>query len=103
MAAEFHNINFTCAASSIVPSGPGFAEVAYQSCAYAGSKIGSIMVNGDDYLAAQYGFYYSNIWRNFGTVPGMPQPNLSEKVVNIVCRNTLSFHYRLHWPYVLVE
>ncbi|GLI77982.1 hypothetical protein PoHVEF18_006279 [Penicillium ochrochloron] len=68
MAAEFHNMNFTCAASSIVPSGSNYTNVAYQSCAYAGSKVGSIVVNGDDYLAAQFGFYYSHVWRNFGII-----------------------------------
>lgn len=66
MAAEFHNVNFTCAAGSIIPAGPNYTDVAYQTCAYAGSQIGSIVVNGDDYLAAQFGFYYSHVWRNFG-------------------------------------
>lgn len=66
MAAEFHNINFTCAAASIIPSGSEYTDLAYQTCAYAGSQIGSTVVNGDDYLAVKYGFYYSNVWRNFG-------------------------------------
>ena len=66
MAAEFHNVNFTCATGSIVPAGPNYTDVAYQTCAYAGSQIGSTVVNGDDYLAAQFGFYYSHVWRNFG-------------------------------------
>lgn len=66
MAAEFHNVNFTCAAASVVPSGPNYTDVAYQTCAYAGSQIGSTVVNGDDYLATQFGFYYSHVWRNFG-------------------------------------
>ncbi|KAJ5369504.1 hypothetical protein N7509_014116 [Penicillium cosmopolitanum] len=66
MAAEFHNVNFTCTASSIVPEGSNYTDIAYQTCAYAGSKIGSTVVNGDDYLASQFGFYYSHVWRNFG-------------------------------------
>lgn len=66
MAAEFHNMNFACASGSIVPSGSNYTDVAYQTCAYAGSQIGSTVVNGDDYLAAQFGFYYSHVWRNFG-------------------------------------
>lgn len=66
MAAEFHNVNFTCTPSSIVPAGSNYSDIAYQTCAYAGSKIGSTIVNGDDYLAAHYGFYYSHVWRNFG-------------------------------------
>lgn len=66
MAAEFHNANFTCATGSIVPLGSNYTDIAYQTCAYAGSQIGSIVVNGDDYLATQFGFYYRNVWRNFG-------------------------------------
>lgn len=66
MAAEFHNVNFTCAPSSIVPAGSNYTDIAFQTCAYAGSKIGSTVVNGDDYLATQFGFYYSHVWRNFG-------------------------------------
>lgn len=66
MAAEFHNVNFTCATGSIVPAGPSYTDIAYQTCAYTGSQIGSTVVNGDDYLAAQFGFSYSHVWRNFG-------------------------------------
>ncbi|KAJ5684823.1 uncharacterized protein N7477_001168 [Penicillium maclennaniae] len=66
MAAEFHNVNFTCATGSIIPAGSNYTDVAYQTCAYAGSQIGSTVINGDDYLAAQFGFYYSHVWRNFG-------------------------------------
>ncbi|KAL5334955.1 ABC-2 type transporter-domain-containing protein [Aspergillus crustosus] len=66
MVAEFHNTNFTCADLSVVPSGPSYSDIAYQTCAYAGSQMGSTVVNGDDYLAAKYGFYFSNVWRNFG-------------------------------------
>ncbi|KAL4878228.1 ABC-2 type transporter-domain-containing protein [Aspergillus karnatakaensis] len=66
MAAEFHNTNFTCADASVVPSGPGYSDIAYQTCAYAGSQMGSTIVNGDDYLAVKYGFYFSHVWRNFG-------------------------------------
>ncbi|KAL2819862.1 ABC-2 type transporter-domain-containing protein [Aspergillus cavernicola] len=66
MAAEFHNTNFTCSQGSIVPSGLGYTDLAYQTCGYAGSQPGTTIVNGDDYLAVKYGFYFSNVWRNFG-------------------------------------
>lgn len=66
MVAEFHNTNFTCSPDSIVPSGPDYTDVAYQTCAEAGSRIGTTLVNGDDYLAAQFGFYHSHVWRDFG-------------------------------------
>lgn len=68
MAAEFHNLIFTCAAGSIVPSGSNYTDIAFQTCAYAGSQIGSTVVNGDDYLATQFGFYYEHVWRNFGVL-----------------------------------
>ncbi|KAJ1715497.1 ABC multidrug transporter [Aspergillus flavus] len=66
MAAEFHNANFTCSPESIVPSGANYTNIAYQTCGYAGSQIGTTVVNGDDYLAAQYGFSFGHVWRNFG-------------------------------------
>ncbi|THC93033.1 hypothetical protein EYZ11_007487 [Aspergillus tanneri] len=66
MAAEFHNTDFTCAPQSIVPSGPNYTDIAYQTCAYAGSQIGTTVVKGDDYLAVKYGFYFKHVWRNFG-------------------------------------
>lgn len=66
MVAEFHNVNFTCSPGSIIPSGPGYTDIAYQTCAYIGSKVGSLVVNGDDYLATQFGFYNKNVWRDFG-------------------------------------
>ena len=102
MAAEFHNMNFTCAASSIVPSGSNYTDVAYQSCAYAGSKVGSIVVNGDDYLAAQFGFYYSHVWRNFGKFVFSAKKRF-EELSNKIYRDPLSFHHSLHWSYLLAE
>lgn len=66
MAAEFHGRNFTCSESSIIPFGPNYTDVQYQSCAYAGSKPGNLDLSGDDYIAAQFDFYYGNVWRNFG-------------------------------------
>ncbi|KAE8307579.1 hypothetical protein BDV41DRAFT_568955 [Aspergillus transmontanensis] len=66
MAAEFHNANFTCSPESVVPSGANYTKIAYQTCGYAGSQIGTTVVNGDDYLAAQYGFSFGHVWRNFG-------------------------------------
>lgn len=68
MAAEFHGLNFTCSEGSIIPFGPDYSDVQYQSCAYAGSKPGNLVLNGDDYLAAKFHFYYGNVWRNFGII-----------------------------------
>jgi ATP-binding cassette subfamily G (WHITE) protein 2 (SNQ2) len=66
MAAEFHGLNLTCSPNSVIPSGPDYTNVQFQACAYAGSKPGNLILNGDDYLAAKFNFFYGNVWRNFG-------------------------------------
>lgn len=66
MIAEFHNSDFTCAPGSVVPSGPGYTDVAYQTCGYTANRVGTTLINGDDYLGAKYGFHSSHLWRNFG-------------------------------------
>ncbi|GKZ38311.1 hypothetical protein AbraIFM66950_010441 [Aspergillus brasiliensis] len=66
MLAEFHGVNFTCVPSDIIPSGPNYTDLTYRTCNYAGSQVGSSVVNGDRYLEVQYGFTYDHMWRNFG-------------------------------------
>jgi len=66
MIAEFRNTNFNCSPESVVPSGPGYTDVAYQTCAYQANRVGTTLINGDDYLATKYGFHSSHLWRNFG-------------------------------------
>ncbi|RAL09122.1 putative ABC multidrug transporter [Aspergillus homomorphus CBS 101889] len=66
MAAEFHNTDFACSPGSIVPSGPSYTDPAYQTCGYYGSRIGTTIIRGDDYMESHFGFYYKNVWRNFG-------------------------------------
>jgi ABC-type multidrug transport system ATPase subunit len=66
MANEFHGVRALCA--NLVPSGPGFQHVlaSNQVCAVTGAKPGQRFVNGDDYIEASFGYYYSHIWRNTG-------------------------------------
>lgn len=66
MAVEFHNLNLQCDPASVVPSGSSYTDTQYQSCAGAGSQPGMLTINGDAYLESSYGFYYHNVWRNFG-------------------------------------
>ena len=66
VAAEFHGLDLVCSSKSIIPQGLNFENVEYQSCAIAGSTSGSLVVSGDNYIAAQFGYYYNNVWRNFG-------------------------------------
>ena len=66
MAAEFHGLDLSCSPSSVIPQGIDYKDISYQSCAISGSIPGSLIVNGDSYIAETFGYYYSNIWRDFG-------------------------------------
>jgi ATP-binding cassette, subfamily G (WHITE), member 2, SNQ2 len=71
MAAEFHNLNFTCLESSIVPSGSDYTNPVFQTCTYEGAIPGELTISGDLYLSSHFGFTYQNVWRNFGILVGM--------------------------------
>ena len=63
IANEFHGREFTC--SSIIPS---YSPLQGDSwiCSAVGAVAGRATVNGDEYIASQYHYYYSHVWRNFG-------------------------------------
>jgi ABC-type multidrug transport system ATPase subunit/ABC-type multidrug transport system permease subunit len=66
MANEFHGVLAVCTA--LVPSGPSLrnASPSNQVCAVTGAKPGQTFVNGDDYIAASFNYYYSHVGRNTG-------------------------------------
>ncbi|GKZ66701.1 hypothetical protein AnigIFM50267_000569 [Aspergillus niger] len=66
VANEFHHREFVCA--SFVPSGPGYESISdtERTCSVAGATSASSVVSGDAYVEANYGYYYSHTWRNFG-------------------------------------
>ncbi len=64
MVNEFTGRSFTC--SQLVPSGPGYNDLANQICSTTGAIAGQQYVNGDDYLASSFQYYASNKWRNYG-------------------------------------
>lgn len=66
MANEFRHIDITCKPDSLIPSGPGFDNITYQTCALAGSTPGSNIVPGSDYVVQTFDYQTSDIWRNFG-------------------------------------
>ena len=63
IANEFHGREFTC--SSIIPS---YTPLQGDSwiCSAVGAVAGVHTVNGDSYIATQYHYYYSDVWRNLG-------------------------------------
>ncbi|KAH6950400.1 ABC-2 type transporter-domain-containing protein [Ilyonectria sp. MPI-CAGE-AT-0026] len=63
VANEFHGRQFIC--SSIIPP---YTPLVGNSwiCAATGAVAGQDYVSGDAFIAEQYEYYYSNVWRNFG-------------------------------------
>jgi ATP-binding cassette subfamily G (WHITE) protein 2 (SNQ2) len=66
MSSEFANQQMECAETMLVPRGPGVDDARYQGCAFSGSRVGSTVVSGEDYIYATYGFTRAHLWRNFG-------------------------------------
>lgn len=66
MAMEFHGRYYPCAPDSIIPSGPGYDDASFQSCAATGVEHGDMGINGDDYLYSEFGFSFNNVGRDFG-------------------------------------
>lgn len=71
MANEFKEIDLKCGADSLVPSGPGFDDIRYQTCSLAGAAPGSNIISGTEYVKQTFQYYPSQIWRNFGIMAGL--------------------------------
>jgi len=67
VANEFHGRRFTC--SQFVPA---YSPLVGDSfiCSTRGAVAGERTVSGDAFIAEQYGYYYSHVWRNFGILLG---------------------------------
>ncbi|KAK3695733.1 ABC-2 type transporter-domain-containing protein [Podospora appendiculata] len=87
LANEFHGRIMECAPGQLVPQGPGISS-ANQGCAIPGAQRGSDVVNGDDYLAAQFQYSRGNLWRNFGVVIAFSVLYL---IVTVAATELLSF------------
>lgn len=64
---EFHGHEFIC--STIIPS---YTPLQGDSwiCNVVGAVAGRSTVNGDSFIAANYDYYWSHTWRNFGILIG---------------------------------
>lgn len=68
LSNEFHAKVLDCVNVNLVPSGPGYTDLAFASCAGVGGAIqGETTVNGDNYLASLE-YSHSHVWRNFGII-----------------------------------
>ncbi|OZJ04704.1 hypothetical protein BZG36_02532 [Bifiguratus adelaidae] len=68
---EFTGQDLSCLGpGSSIPSGPGYTNPQYQTCSVKGGQPGTGFVLGDDYLAAQYGYFTWQLWIDFAAVCG---------------------------------
>lgn len=66
MVNEFNRLTMTCTDDSLIPSGTGYDNISHQACTLAGSKPGSDIIPGADYLGLTFSYFPGDLWRNFG-------------------------------------
>lgn len=66
MVNEFSRLTMTCTKDSLVPTGPGYTDIAHQACTLGGGKPGSAIIPGSSYLLTTFSYARSDLWRNFG-------------------------------------
>ena len=65
---EFKDTNIQCVGANLTPTGPGYTELQYSSCAgIPGAPRGATSLTGEQYLES-LSYASSRIWRNFGIV-----------------------------------
>lgn len=68
LSNEVHGQTIPCVNNNLIPNGPGYTDLAFQSCAgVRGAVQGSTFVTGEQYLAA-LSYSHSHLWRNFGII-----------------------------------
>ncbi|GAD91973.1 hypothetical protein CIMG_06623 [Paecilomyces variotii No. 5] len=68
MMNEFKRLTMTCTPESLVPSGPGYGDIAHQACTLVGGQPGSAVIPGSNYLKASFSYDPKDLWRNFGII-----------------------------------
>ncbi|CUS08831.1 unnamed protein product [Tuber aestivum] len=71
MMNEFKRLTLTCTSDSLVPSGPGYENLRYQTCTLLGSSPGSSDIDGGDYINLSFNYDPKDLWRNFGIIIGL--------------------------------
>jgi ABC-type multidrug transport system ATPase subunit/ABC-type multidrug transport system permease subunit len=68
MMNEFKRLNLRCVEQSLIPNGPGYANLNYQVCTLLGSVPGNPIVSGTAYVKALFGYNIKDEWRNFSFI-----------------------------------
>lgn len=66
MVNEFRHLTLECTTDSLVPTGPGYGDIAHQACTLAGGEPGSAVIPGSNYIAQSFNYLNGDLWRNFG-------------------------------------
>ncbi|KAK0386033.1 hypothetical protein NLU13_5870 [Sarocladium strictum] len=87
LSNEVFDQQLACAPGQLVPQGPG-VDPQYQGCAIPGASVGSGSVRGSDYLAVQFDYSRSDLWRNFGALVGF---GVLYVLITLLATETVSF------------
>ncbi len=68
MMNEFKRLTLTCTPNSLVPSGPGYSDLAHQVCPLPGSSPGSNQIPGPNYINLSFSYNPTDLWRNWGII-----------------------------------
>jgi len=68
MANEFKSLTMRCTSESLIPAGPGYTNLENQVCTLAGSRAGSDVVLGTDYIESGFSYSPQDLWRNVGII-----------------------------------
>ncbi|KXG50083.1 CDR ABC transporter [Penicillium griseofulvum] len=79
MVNEFRHLTLACTTDSLVPTGPGYGDIAHQACTLAGGEPGSAIIPGSNYLAQTFSYLNGDLWRNFGIMLAL--------IVGFLCSN----------------
>ncbi|KAI8933315.1 hypothetical protein NX059_009940 [Plenodomus lindquistii] len=66
MMNEFSRLDLTCEGASVVPSGPGYNDINSQVCTLPGSRAGSSIVSGTEYIRTSFQWDTGDLWMHFG-------------------------------------
>lgn len=79
MVNEFRHLTLTCTTDSLVPTGPGYGDIAHQACTLAGGEPGSAIIPGSNYIAQSFSYLNGDLWRNFGIMIAL--------IIGFLCSN----------------
>jgi ABC-type multidrug transport system ATPase subunit len=68
MVNEFRGLTLACTDESLVPSGPGYDDIRYQTCTLPGSSAGSNAIDGGAYIDLTFQYGPGDLWRNIGII-----------------------------------